>query len=470
MQKEKEYDRFFLGRDKRCIVSTDCSKTQLNNNILVVGGSGSGKTVSVILPFLLHMNSSNAIGVFTKSNLLHDAKRSLEQRGYNVYTMDFADPVHSEIGYDPLAYCNTDQDLKMLARCIVRADLARLPSDPYWDDSAENLLALVLRYVKNGHWRKGRTMKQALDVLDKVHWNETYGQYTSEDDFCEEGVVAADAEIFKEFLKLKEVDPDGWTNWRTFITLPDRTGTCVESSLRTPLGQIFDEDARCLVGMERTFRFELLLRPKTVLLLRVSPVSKSQHRLVGIFYAQAFKALYELAERSEGYRLPVPVHVLCDDFATGCHVQGFPELISIFREKGISATMLIQSETQLASIYGENDAATIINNCDTYIYLGGMDLKTCRNISERMNIPSCEVQSMAIGEEYFIRRGQAPIKTMRYDTFNDPVYKKEMLERAQMPGRTQREKNILSCRRWRELRSGTAAGFLPVETKGRPVT
>ena len=468
MQKEKEYDRFFLGRDKRCIVSTDCSKTQLNNNILVVGGSGSGKTVSVILPFLLHMNSSNAIGVFTKSNLLHDAKRSLEHRGYNVYTMDFADPVHSEIGYDPLAYCNTDQDLKMLARCIVRADPTYLPPDPYWSESSENLLALVLRYVKNGHWRKGRTMKQALEILDKLHWKETYKYFKSEEDF--DDVDSPNAEVYKEFLKLKDVDPDGWTDWKTFINLPDKTAPCVESCLRTPLGQIFDADARRLVGMAQAFRFELLLRPKTVLLLRMSPVNTSQHRLVGIFYTQAFKALYELAERSEGYRLPVPVHVLCDDFATGCHVQGFPELISIFREKGISATMLIQSETQLASIYGANDAATIINNCDTYIYLGGMDLKTCRNISERMNIPSCEVQSMAIGEEYFIRRGQAPIKTMRYDTFNDPVYRKEMLERAQMPERTQREKNILSCRRWRELRRGTAAGFLPVETKGRPVT
>ena len=108
------------------------------------------------------------------------------------------------------------------------------------------------------------------------------------------------------------------------------------------------------------------------------------------------------------------VQVICDDFATGCKVPEFQELISIFREKRIGVTLLIQSESQLAAMYGAKNAITIINNCDTYVYLGGMDLKTSENISKRLNIPLHEVLNMPIGREYVFRRGQEPIKTERY--------------------------------------------------------
>ena len=95
-----------------------------------------------------------------------------------------------------------------------------------------------------------------------------------------------------------------------------------------------------------------------------------------MFYAQAFKQLFEFAESRSSGRLPIPVHVLCDDFATGSRILNFPEFISIFREKGISVTLLVQSESQIESMYSPEDATTIINNCDTYLYMGGMALSS----------------------------------------------------------------------------------------------
>ena len=120
----------------------------------------------------------------------------------------------------------------------------------------------------------------------------------------------------------------------------------------------------------------------------------------------------------------MPVRVLCDDFATGSRILNFPEYISIFREKQISVTMLVQSESQLESIYGCDDAKTIINNCDTYLYMGGMDLKTGHSISERLNMPLDDVLYMPIGKEYIFRRGQRPIATTRYDIMKDKKYQK----------------------------------------------
>lgn len=141
-----------------------------------------------------------------------------------------------------------------------------------------------------------------------------------------------------------------------------------------------------------------------------------------MFYAQIFKQLFEYAEQCPNGMLPVPVHVLCDDFATGSRILNFTEYISIFREKRISVTLLLQSESQLEQMYGSGNATTIINNCDSYIYLGGMDLKTAQNMSLRLNRPLEDILYMPIGQEVVIRRGQRPIITRRYDIQKNELY------------------------------------------------
>ena len=141
-----------------------------------------------------------------------------------------------------------------------------------------------------------------------------------------------------------------------------------------------------------------------------------------MFYAQAFKKLFEFAESRPSGTLPVPVHVLCDDFATGSPILMFPEYISIFREELLSVTLLIQSESQLERIYGHDDSVTILNNADTYVYMGGMDIATSRHISERANVPLEDVLSMPIGKIYIFRRGQKALLTQRYNTQQNALY------------------------------------------------
>ena len=174
-----------------------------------------------------------------------------------------------------------------------------------------------------------------------------------------------------------------------------------------------------MIAMEKKVDFEKMATQKTILFVSTSAVNPALHCFINIFYAQAFKALFEYAESLPGGKLPIPVHVLCDDFATGSRILNFPEYISIFREKQISVTLLVQSESQLESMYGSDDATTIINNCDTYLYMGGMDLKTGRSISERLNTPLEDVLYMPIGQVCIFRRGQKPIITSRYDILED---------------------------------------------------
>jgi len=115
--------------------------------------------------------------------------------------------------------------------------------------------------------------------------------------------------------------------------------------------------------------------------------------------------------------------MLADDFATGCPVPLFDQYISIFREKGISVTLLVQSESQLSSLYGDDKATTIINNCDTYVYMGSNDLETAKNIATRAGILTEDCLNMKLGNQIIFRRGSKPIFSKRYNIFENKLYK-----------------------------------------------
>ena len=215
------------------------------------------------------------------------------------------------------------------------------------------------------------------------------------------------------------------TCWKTFRATPPRTAGCIFSSLNCELDSIFTSDIREMIAKKPTVDIEHIAKEKSVLFITSSPVNPSLHQFIGAFYSCLFKTLFEFAEECPDGKLPIPVHVLCDDFATGCRVNQFEDLISIFREKQISATILVQSESQLETMYGSDATTTIINNSDTYVYVGGNDLRTARNISERLNVPLDEVLYMPVGQAIIFRRGQKPIAFRhRYDILHDKRYQK----------------------------------------------
>ena len=170
--------------------------------------------------------------------------------------------------------------------------------------------------------------------------------------------------------------------------------------------------------------FPALTAEKTVLFVTTSAVNPSLNAFAGLFYSQAVKELFEYAESRENGVLPRPLHLLCDDFAVGARVSSFAQYISVFREKGMSVSILLQSESQLRSMYGDADAVTIINNCDRYLYLGGMDLATCRSVAERMSLPLPEVLYMPLGREFLFQRGRRPVVTERFHITEDPEWRR----------------------------------------------
>lgn len=454
------YDTFPLGAGPKAMFSMDTHATQVNNNILVVGGTGAGKTIGVAYPMLMHLRHDNAVGIFTKRGMTDSIRQLLKKRGYCIYEIDFSNPETSPFGYDPLKHCLDDMDLMALSHSIIWGKKDESDSrEPFWNNSAESLLLPVLRYVHKGLYHEGNRLIDAVKLLDSIpgtsvsDWEKGRDPYDMEDayeiridrhrrqkleqpteeelreEYEKEGKDVFEEEdpfhrklLMREIKALMDSDARDAASWEAYINGPEQTRQSVMMSLQTPLTQVFTQSIRSFLENPREFSFEKLLEPKTVLFVYTSPVNAALTRFISIFYQQMFKTLFELAERREDGTLPHPVYVLCDDFATGVPIDHFQDHISIFRAKGISVTMLIQSETQLASIYGINNAKTIINNCDTYIYLGGMDIATAKAIAERMDCPYTDILNMEIGRELLFHRGRKPLCTKRYDLFHDPLY------------------------------------------------
>ncbi len=402
-------EKFYLGKGYE--ITADSNETQLNNNILMVGASGSGKTMSYAEMRLLNTTETSIILTLSKRRLVRKYQQLFRERGYKVYSLDLTAPRESSVSYDPLSYVRNASDITYLARSIVMADPNKAESndgDPFWDNAAQSLLSALIAYIMHIHSQP--SFADVVDLFSSL-------RIKSDGDSIE-------TNLDKTFERLSEEDPSSfaWRCWKTFRFSPMRTASCIYAALNTTIDTVFTPDLLALMRQHRSVRFEDLADTRSIFFVTTSAVNPSLDIFAGIFYSQAVKMLFEYAEGQPTGELPVPVHLLCDDFAVGSQIPDFANCISIFREKRISVSILLQSESQLISMYGDDDAKTIINNCDRYIYMGGMDLETSRNIAERIGEPVTEVLYMPVGSEIIFQRGSRPVKTMRYPITADPLY------------------------------------------------
>lgn len=440
MTEEKKYDVYPLSRDGSCFLDTDIRKTGCNNNIVAIGGTGSGKSRGVVTPILLNMEENNCICTFTKSNVMNNMAEILRGKGYTVNILNLADEDDhmSDVTCDLLTLCKNDKDVKALARSIVdgskRERKSRSNADPFWDDSAASLIYAVLRYVWRGLYDGGRSLDVALELIKEIKYYQepsinpfhSIKKKISFLDIMEEGPEEWDKyledeenrrliklyPLHWEFRKLKETDSVIYTTWISFLSLSQPTGSSVVITTQTAISEFYAPRPN---HAARKWTPKELLKPKQALFILTSPVNLSYASYVAVLYSHMIAELFELGEKQPNGALPYQVNIICDDFATGASIPRFADYISIFREKGIAAAIMLQNLSQLHSIYDSYEADTIINNCDTLIYMGGMDLNTAKFISARVDVPVVEVANMKPGREYFIQRGKNPVRTDRFD-------------------------------------------------------
>ena len=394
-------------------VSTDSEITQLNNNIIVVGPSGSGKTMSYAEMCLLRTSERSLIVTLSKRRLVRKYSKFFLEKGYRVLDLDLTHPSGGSIAYDPMHYIRSDSDITYLAHSIVMANPRKsgnIVADPFWDDAAVSLLSALIAYEM--HVKSRPSFADVCELFSRL-------RITEKGDLIETSLDTT-------FDRLDKEDPGcfAYRCWKTFRFAPMRTASSIYSSLSVTMDTIFSPELLTAMQEKPSVEFKDIVAEKTILFVTTSAVNPSLDVFAGLFYSHAVKELFEYAESLENGTLPMPVHLLCDDFAVGAQIPSFAHFISIFREKKISVSILLQSESQLRSMYGDADATTIINNCDRYIYLGGMDLLTCRNISERMGIPLTEVMYMPLGQEFVFERGKKPVITERWHITEDPEWQR----------------------------------------------
>ena len=409
-----EADKMILG--KNAVYSTDPSETGLNNNVLAVGGSGSGKTTSILETRLLETLQSSLVISVSKKRLISHYEALFRARGYRTLVLDFTDPDNSQACYDPLSYLCSYHDISFLADAIVMSSPHKQgvrSDDPFWDSAASSLLSSLIGYtlIKQG---ENATFTDVLEVFDLLDFSTVGSIITTNYDAQFEQIAALDPHCFAV------------TCWGAFRKLPAKTAGCVVSTLHTALDP-FTPELRKNIRNGVPIDIEQIASEKTVLWVITSAVNPSLHFFASNFFAQAIKQLFEFAESRQSGILPLPVHFLFDDFAVGASLYNFERDIAIMREKGLSATLLLQSEHQLRAMYGEDNAETIIENCDSYVFLGGTSLSTARNISERLDVPLSDVLNLPIGEAVIFRRGQRPMKTQRYNLYENEAYKNLMV-------------------------------------------
>ena len=415
-----KFDNLILGENT--VVSTDSVSTGVNNNVLVVGGTGSGKTMSVSEPALLETCRDNMIVTLTKRRLVDRYKRLFQERGYRVLDLNFAEPAKGSVFYDPLAFVCDERDAASLAEAIVEAG-GRTSSDPYWDNASVALLTAEIAAVNDLTNRP--TFKDVMDLHGKLRFtSRPSGRLTAEDMLSSladpRRTVTAYTTLDEYYGRLEAKDPDSYavSCWRSFREMPEKTARCIFGTLNPILNRMFPP--QFLEGLAKgscsRLDLESFTENRSILFVTSRPgANAGLQQLIALFYSQVFGELFRMAEEREDRRLPRTVRLLCDDFAAGGKIKGFAENISVFREKGISVTLLIQSQSQLEALYGDADAATIVNNCDSYVYMGGMDTATALEIAKKVDRPLDEVLWMPVGDVWIMRRGQRPIRTRRYD-------------------------------------------------------
>lgn len=398
-------------------VSNDTRVTLLNNNDMIIGPTGAGKTGGYVIPNLMTCRGS-VIVADTKGNLQRTLGPSLRARGYEIHKVDFIHPEDSD-AYDPFDYIDRnertgrlrEQDVMTIARAIVTGLDSK---EPFWEQSARTVTACLIAYIKDVFPAEEQNLNTLSELFRLMVHEYTDSKRANSSapviPFLEEYMLACpDSFVAQKYGMFKNV------------IAAEKTWACITQFISAAI-DVFDfEEAKQMFGAPRTFRFEDLGRRKIALFLNISDTDRTLDKMADLFYTQAIQALCREADRQPDSRLRVPVRIILDDFATNAFIPDFDKVISVIRSREISVSVILQSLTQLEAMYNKPAATTIVNNCDHILYLGGHDPGTAEYISSYANMPLEKILCMPVGKACLISRGSRAvigdrIRPYSYDT------------------------------------------------------
>ncbi len=354
-----------------------------NVNVLVVGGSGSGKSSSYSIPNAFQMLGSY---VFTdpKGELYDQTSGYLRKNGYDIKVLNLVNPENSD-GYNPLMHIKSNIDVDIIANTIIKGqDSEGKGSDPFWDNNAEMLLKALIYYLKDMRPPEERNLAS-----------------------CAELVRAASAKggnsILSELINELPADHPARTNFKSVEIASDKTFDSILSTLQSKLGK-FDSEEIASVTSTDTIHFEDIADHKTALYVISSDTHTAYNFLLTIFFAQMIQQLYNYADQNGG-KLKTKTYFILDEFANIGQIPDFDKKISTSRSRGISFSVILQNLDQLEAVY-EKSYETIMGNCDTHVFLGSNSFKTVEYFSKQLGETTIERDTKSTNrDKNFSRQG-----------------------------------------------------------------
>lgn len=407
---------------------TDMYKTKLNNNMLVVGTPGSGKTTGIVEPNILQMNSSYVV-LDPKGNLHRKHRAMPEAHGYDVSCVNFVD-VASSAGFNPFAFVRTDDDLERVCNSLYYDKDGRKSQEPFWDNAAMALFRAIAAYCRDENDGKF-TVREMRKMLTTFSLPPKGDAKECPNRLCEifyelRNGYRLNGDLIEPVREAKPECPAS-RYWLAFsgITSVDSISSCIFMELSASLERFSAGGLLHILDGEDAIDFGMLGRRKAALFIVVSDIDRSLDSLVSVLYGELFRELCRVADTEcskTNNRLTVPVRFIMDDFANQAPVPFFDVIIAAVRSRDIWITIICQSTAQITEKYGAA-AQTIIGCCDTQVFMGINDMQTAQELSLRTNKPLFEIGSLPLGQEIVFIRGERPMQAKLYDANNHPAIK-----------------------------------------------
>lgn len=345
------------------------AKTARNKNVLIVGGSSSGKTRFFIKPNLIQLHSSYVV-TDPKGQLVLETGRLLERAGYKISvlnTINFKKSMH----YNPFSYIHSEKDILKLVTCLIANTTGSgQKGDEFWTNAEKLLYMALIGYIHYEAPEEEQNFGTMLEMLNSMEVREDDEEYRNPVDCLFDELKAKDPEHFavRQYAKYKLAA--GKTAKSILVSCGARLAPFDIAELR-----------------EVTSRDELALDTlgdrKTALFLIMSDTDSTFNFLISMCYTQLFNLLCEKADDVYGGRLPIHVRCLIDECANIGQIPNLEKLMATIRSREISACLVLQAQSQLKALYKDN-ADTIIGNCDSRLFLGGSEPSTLKELSQSL--------------------------------------------------------------------------------------
>ena len=410
-----------------------------NKNILVIGGSGSGKTRFFCKPSLLQCHSSYVV-TDPKGTILNEVGRLLERKKYRIKSLNLIN-FKKSMKYNPLAYIRSEKDILKLVNALIMNTKGEgdKSGEDFWVKAERLYYSALIGYIWYEATEDEKNFITLLDLINASEAREDDEEYQSPVDLL--------------FADLEEKDPDHFAvkQYKKFKMAAGKTLKSILISCGARLAPFDIKELRELMAYDE-LELDTLGDSKAALFVIISDTDSTFNFVAALMYSQLFNLLCDKADDFYGGRLPVHVRLILDEFANIGQIPAFDKLIATIRSREISASIILQSQSQLKAIY-KDSADTIVGNCDSTLFLGGKEKTTLKEISELLGketidsynrsenrgtqishglsyqklgkelMTQDELAVMDGGKCIFMLRGVRPFFSDKYDLTRHPNYK-----------------------------------------------